>query len=146
MPANLLMGGSHRAQHAESISVLSFDKRIKEHDRATPPSKKAMLSLRRQYRMHFEIAEICRTLSYPEGLEAADIDRTLQVYTSRLNGCWQDRVVDPGKAVVFVSTEEVATQKTKDNKGSTINLKEAEIIEDIVRVSPRFLRTCTLRV
>ncbi len=108
-------------------------KRIKEHDKATPPNKKAMLSLRRQYRMHPEIAEICRLLSYPEGLETADIDRTLKVDTSRLKGCWQDSVVDPCKAVVFVSTEEIATQETKDRKGSTLNLKEVEIIEDIVK-------------
>jgi superfamily I DNA and/or RNA helicase len=108
-------------------------KRIKEHDKTTPPNKKALLSLRRQYRMHPEIAEICRMLSYPEGLETADIDRTLKVDTSKLNDCWQDRVIDPGKAVVFVSTEEVATQETKDSKGSTLNLKEVEIIEDIVK-------------
>lgn len=108
-------------------------KRIKEHDKTTPPNKKALLSLRRQYRMHPEIAEICRMLSYPEGLETADIDRTLKVDTSKLNDCWQDRVIDPGKAVVFVSTEEVATQETKDRKGSTLNLKEVEIIEDIVK-------------
>jgi superfamily I DNA and/or RNA helicase len=108
-------------------------KRIKEHDRTTLPNKKAMLSLRRQYRMHPEIAEICRMLSYPEGLETADIDRTLRVDVSRLNDCWEDRVIDSGKAVVFVSTEEVATQETKDRKGSTLNLKEVEIIEDIVK-------------
>ena len=108
-------------------------KRIKEHDRTTPPNKKAMLSLRRQYRMHPDIAEICRMLSYPEGLETAEIDRTLRVDVSRLNDCWEDRVIDPGKAVVFVSTEEVATQETKDRKGSTLNLKEVEIIEDIVK-------------
>ncbi len=58
-------------------------KRIREHDKATPPNKKAMLSLRRQYRMHPEIAEMCRMLSYPEELETADIDRTLRVDTSR---------------------------------------------------------------
>ncbi|HWQ95870.1 MAG TPA: AAA domain-containing protein [Candidatus Methylomirabilis sp.] len=108
-------------------------KRIKEHDMDTPPNKKAMLSLRRQYRMHPEIAEICRMLSYPEGLETADIDRILRMDTSRLNGCWQDQVIDPGKSVVFVSTEDVATQETKDRKGSTLNLKEVEIIEDIVK-------------
>ncbi len=108
-------------------------KRIKEHDKNTLPNKKAMLSLRRQYRMHQDIAEICRMLSYPEGLETADIDRTLRVDGSRLNDCWEDSVIDPGKAIVFVSTEEVATQETKDRKGSTLNLKEVEIIEDIVK-------------
>jgi superfamily I DNA and/or RNA helicase len=107
--------------------------RIKEHDRGTPPNRKALLSLRRQYRMHPDIAEICRILSYPEGLETACIDRTLKVDTSMLNGCWQDCVIDPGKAVVFVSTEQVATREIKDRKGSTLNLKEVDVIEDIVK-------------
>jgi superfamily I DNA and/or RNA helicase len=82
--------------------------------------------------MHDDIAEICRVLAYPEGLESADLDRMLRIDTSKLNGCWQDKVINPEYPVVFVSTEEVATRETKDKGGSTLNYKEVEIIEGIV--------------
>ncbi len=102
-------------------------------DKDTPPNRRAMLTLRKQYRMHSDIAEICKTLAYPEGLESADLDKTLKVDLSRLNGCWQDKAIDPSHAVVFVSTEEVATQETKDKNGSSLNVKEVEIIDNIVQ-------------
>lgn len=109
-----------------------LQRRIQDHDTDTPLNKKAMLTLRKQYRMHDDIAEICRVLAYPEGLESADFDKMLRIDTSKLNGCWQDKVINPEYPVVFVSTEEVATQETKDKGGSTLNYKEVEIIEGIV--------------
>lgn len=108
-------------------------RRIQDHDTNTPPNKKARLTLRKQYRMHDDIAEICRVLAYPEGLESADLDKTLRIDTSKLNGCWQDKVINPAHPVIFVSTEDVATQETKDRSGSSLNFKEVEIIENMVR-------------
>ncbi|MGB8217348.1 MAG: AAA domain-containing protein [Candidatus Methanoperedens sp.] len=110
-----------------------LQRRIQDHDTDTPPNKKARLTLRKQYRMHDDIAEICRVLAYPEGLESADLDKTLKIDTSKLNGCWQDKVINPEYPVIFVSTEEIATQETKDKGGSTLNYKEVEIIEGIVK-------------
>jgi superfamily I DNA and/or RNA helicase len=108
-------------------------RRIQDHDTNTPPNKKARLTLRKQYRMHDDIAEICRVLAYPEGLESADLDKTLRIDTSKLNGCWQDKVINPAHPVIFVSTEDVATQETKDRSGSSLNFKEVEIIENMVK-------------
>lgn len=108
-------------------------RRILDHDRDTPANKKAMLTLKKQYRMHDDIAEICRVLAYPEGLESANLDKMLRIDAAKLNGCWQDKVINPANPVVFVSTEEVATQETKDRNGSSLNVKEVEVIEDIVK-------------
>lgn len=108
-------------------------RRIMDHDTNTPPNKRAMLTLRKQYRMHDDIAEICRVLAYPEGLESASLDKTLRIDTSKLNGCWQDKVINPAHPVIFVSTEDVATQETKDRSGSSLNYKEVEIIENMVK-------------
>jgi superfamily I DNA and/or RNA helicase len=102
-------------------------------DKNTPPNKRAMLTLRKQYRMHPDIAKVCEILAYPEGLESANLDKTLRIDTSKLNGCWQDKAINPAHAVVFVSTEEVATQETKDKSGSSLNVKEVEIIENVVQ-------------
>ncbi len=102
-------------------------------DKDTPPNKRARLTLRKQYRMHPDIAEICKVLAYPEGLESANLDKTLRTDASKLNGCWQDKAINPDNAVVFVSTEDVATQETKDKCGSSLNVKEVETIDNIVQ-------------
>jgi superfamily I DNA and/or RNA helicase len=82
--------------------------------------------------MHPSIANICIALAYPEGLESAELDRELKIDSSKLNGCWQDKVIDPALPVVFVSTEKVTTYEKKDTKKSTFNVKEAEVIVSIV--------------
>nr|WAI02784.1 MAG: AAA domain-containing protein [Candidatus Methanoperedens sp.] len=116
------------------LSVSLYDlllKRINDH-MPTQNGTQSMVTLRKQYRMHPDIADICAALAYPEGLESAEIDTRLEIDTSKLNGCWQDKVIDPALPVVFVSTEKVTTYEKKDSKKSTYNVKEAEIIVNIV--------------
>lgn len=106
-------------------------KRIKDHN-ATQNGAQSMVTLRKQYRMHPDIADICESLAYPGGLESAEIDTRLKVDPLKLNGCWQDRVIDTDIPVVFVSTEKLASYEERDIKKSILNIKQAEIIAKIV--------------
>jgi superfamily I DNA and/or RNA helicase len=116
------------------LSVSLYDlllKRINDQ-LATHKGAQPMVTLKKQYRMHPDIARICIALAYPEGLESAELDRELKIDTSKLNGCWQDKVINPALPVVFVSTEKVTTYERRDTKKSTYNVKEAEITLSIV--------------
>jgi superfamily I DNA and/or RNA helicase len=117
------------------LSVSLYDlllKRINDQI-ATRNGTQFRVTLRKQYRMHPDIAKICVALAYPEGLESSEIDRALKIDISKLNGSWQDKVIDPAFPVVFVSTEKVATYEKRDTKKSTYNVKEAEIIVRVVQ-------------
>lgn len=109
-----------------------FRKRIIDQKLDTFSSEGVMNILKRQYRMHPDIANVCRRLSYPDGLEDHHMDRMFQIDTSNLNNSWQDKAIDPGKAVVFVSTENISSQEKKTEKGSFINMKNVDVIESLI--------------
>ena len=94
--------------------------------------EKAMITLKKQYRMHPEIADICRKIAYPEGLEDADIDVKLKINSFEHENSWFGQVLDSEKPVVFVSTGQISFNETKTESGSYINKRNADIIESII--------------
>jgi superfamily I DNA and/or RNA helicase len=97
-----------------------------------PAREKAMITLKKQYRMHPEIADICRKIAYPEGLEDAEIDVNLKINSFEPENSWFGQVLDSEKPVVFVSTGQISFDETKTESCSYINKRNADIIESII--------------
>lgn len=93
---------------------------------------KAMITLKKQYRMHPEIADICRKIAYPEGLEDAEIDVNLKINSFEPENSWFGQVLDSEKPVIFVSTGQISFNETKTESGSYINKRNVDIIESII--------------